>query len=33
MKDRRMTGDELFRMIDVDKNNVCSLTELEEVLK
>jgi Ca2+-binding EF-hand superfamily protein len=33
MKERRMSGEELFRMIDVDKNNVCSLSELEEVLK
>ena len=33
MKERRMSGDDLFRMIDVDKNHSLALSELEEVLK
>lgn len=33
MKERRMSGDDLFRMIDVDKNHSLELSELEEVLK
>lgn len=33
MKKKRINGDELFRMIDVDKNSSLALFELEGVLK
>ena len=33
MKKKRINGDELFRMIDVDKNSSLALSELEDVLK
>ena len=32
MKERKMTGQEMYSMIDLDKNGVCEIKELEDVI-
>ena len=33
MKERKLTAEELFKMIDIDGNGVLNLNELDEVVK